>query len=246
MLHRKNNNGYIIHQQSYENNLQDLNTDSHFQYFKSPRSKLIWSTNTRPDICATVYILPQRTPESFWSKHIRVLNKAIQKNKKAPKQGLEMQPLDEKTPHLKFYRDSSFSNNRNLSSQLAYIVLLCNKSGKCNILHYISQKCRRVVRSIPGGEIYAFEDAFDYANATKYDWETMLRKRVPLQMFTGSKSLFDIITTCSSTTEKRLQFDVQVSGKRTKDLKYQISESSDQKTTAQIPSQSSTLTIVQK
>jgi len=36
----------------------------------------------------------------------------------------------------------------------------------------------------------------------------MIGQKVPLKMYTDSKSLFDIITKCSHTTEKRLMIDV--------------------------------------
>lgn len=76
-----------------------------------------------------------------------------------------MQKLDRKPLHLRVYVDASFASNADCISQLGYIFLLADKSGKCNILHYASYKSRRVRRSVLGAEVYAFADAFD-RNAT--------------------------------------------------------------------------------
>ena len=66
-----------------------------------------------------------------------------------------------------------------------------------------------MTRSVLGGEIYAFADAFDYAYTMKHDLENITGRTVPLKMFTDSKSLFDIITKSFSTTERRIMIDVQ-------------------------------------
>lgn len=119
-----------------------------------------------------------------------------------------MQKLYINSLHLKVFSDSSFANNLDLSSQLGYIVLICDKHDRCNIIHYSSHKSRRIVRSVLGGEIYAFADALDFAYTTKHDLEAMLDRQIPLQMLTDSKSLFDVITKSSNTSERRLMTDI--------------------------------------
>lgn len=75
--------------------------------------------------------------------------------------------LDQNTLQLIAYADSSFANNSDLTSQLRYIVFLCDAKNKCNVLHYSSYKSLQVTRSALGGEIYAFADAFNYAHTMK-------------------------------------------------------------------------------
>lgn len=43
---------------------------------------------------------------------------------------------------------------------------------------------------------------------SNHDFEAMLQHIVPLHMFTYSKSVFDVITNCSSTEEKRLTINI--------------------------------------
>ena len=72
-----------------------------------------------------------------------------------------------------------------------------------------------------GAETYALADAFDFAFCCKKDLERILEQRIPLQMLTDSKSLFDVITKCSNTSERRLMIDVDAV--RTAYLKHEIS-----------------------
>ena len=167
-------------------------------------------------------MLAQVTEAKLNKKHVRLLNRTITNLQSTPTQGLIYQKLDCESLHLKVYSDSSFANNEDLSSQLEYIVLLCDKSNKCNILHFSSHKSRRIVRSVLGGEVYAFADAFDYAYTMRHDLQRLLGRNIALQMFTDSKSLFDVITKCSSTTEKRLMIDI--STVRTAYESFEVSE----------------------
>ncbi|KAF1979900.1 hypothetical protein BU23DRAFT_576747 [Bimuria novae-zelandiae CBS 107.79] len=57
---------------------------------------------------------------------------------------------------------SSFTNNKDLSSQLGFILMLINKSTDVNnafiiysnIIHYSLTKCKRVTRSVLASKIY--------------------------------------------------------------------------------------------
>ncbi len=83
-------------------------------------------------------------------------------------------------PHILAYADASFATNHNLTSQLGYIFLLCDKWDNACTLHYASYKSRRVARSILDAEKYAFAGACDFSYCAKKDLETVLDRTVPL------------------------------------------------------------------
>ena len=117
-------------------------------------------------------------------------------------------PLGRASLHLRAYADASFASSGDMSSQLGFIVLLCDGADRCHVLTYASKKARRVVRSIMAGEVSAFSDAFDAAYILKHDLERVYDEPLPLVMPTDSKQMFDVITRASHTTKKRLMIDV--------------------------------------
>ena len=117
--------------------------------------------------------------------------------------------MDHRTLHIRDYADASFSTNREHTSQLGYIVLLCDKNDNACVLHFTSYKSRRVARSLLGAETYAFADVYDFVYCVKTDLERILERRIPFNMFTDSKSLFDVITQCSHTQGRMLMIDLQ-------------------------------------
>ena len=204
-----NKDGFLLHQSSYIDRIEELDLNANFEIIRSARAQLTWLVHTRPDICAAANILAQVTKDTFTQKHIKEFNKLVKYLKKTANIGLRVQKLDQGSLHLRVYADASFANNNDLTSQLGYIILLADKFGKCNILHYASYKSRRVTRSVLGAEIYAFADAFDYAYVIRHDLEEIMEQKVPLQMLTDSRSLFDVIVKNSTTSERRLMIDIK-------------------------------------
>jgi hypothetical protein len=154
-----------------------LPKDCTFSDFMSKRAQLSWISHTRPEICCAVNMAAQVANSSFSDEKISALNKVIKHLKSNTSQGLTYHKLEKDSLKIKVYADSSFANNDDLTSQLGYIVLLTDKTNKRNIIHYTSHKSRRVRRSILGGEVYAFADAFDFAFTLKHDLQSMLRQK---------------------------------------------------------------------
>lgn len=55
----------------------------------------------------------------------------------------------------------------------------------------------------------ALADAFDVAYSLKHDMQRIMRKRVPITIFTDSLSLFDVTSKATTTLEKRLMIDIE-------------------------------------
>lgn len=58
--------------------------------------------------------------------------------------------------------------------------------------------------------MYAFADAFDLVYVIKKDLEAIYCQEIPMTLLTDLKRVFDIITKCSSTSEKLLMVDISV------------------------------------
>lgn len=103
---------------------------------------------------------------------------------KASECGLRFGKVDVDSLHLRVYADASFATNEDLSSQLGYVVLLCDETDRCHLLDYTSRKSKRVVRSIMGGEVYDFMDAFDLEFVMRSDLEKMMGVSIAINMMT--------------------------------------------------------------
>ena len=127
--------------------------------------------------------------------------------------------------------DAAFANNRDLSSQIGFIIALMDDEGAANIVHYSSQKSKRVTRSALAAELYAMMNGFDTAAALKVSLDQLdlnedaaakrygtavagsddlPRAAVPMVIYTDSRSLYDGLVSLNTTTEKRLLIDLHL------------------------------------
>ncbi|KAF1964357.1 hypothetical protein BU23DRAFT_585612 [Bimuria novae-zelandiae CBS 107.79] len=101
--------------------------------------------------------------------------------------------------------DSSFTNNKDLSSQLGFILMLINKSTNSNntfticgnIIHYSLIKCKRVTQSILASKIYGIIII-----------ERLSLPAVPLVIYIDSYSLYECLVKLRITKEKRLIINI--------------------------------------
>lgn len=199
---------FTLSQPEYIKLVRIMPTDITYDDFVSVRASFAWLSHSRPDLCTAINRAAQVSSKTFAKGHVQELNKAIKYAKSTADLVLSYKPLDRTTLHLRVHADASFASNDDNSSQLGFIILLCDAADRCHVLAYSSKKSRRVVRSIMAGEVYAFANAFDEAFIIKHDLERVYKQRVPLTMLTDSKQLFDVITRASHTTEKRLMIDI--------------------------------------
>lgn len=78
-----------------------------------------------------------------------------------------------------------------------------------------------------------FADSFDIEFIIRRDMEKMMKNNVLILMFTGSLSLFDVITNASNTVEKRLMIDLAVVNTAFNKTRWYKSDSLDQSKTYQ-------------
>ena len=126
--------------------------------------------------------------------------------------GLTFVNTDVKTLRVVAFTDSTFANNKDLSSQIGYVIVLADAQNNANIIHWQSIKCRRVTRSVLASELYALSLGFDVAATTKSTLDQMFsgtaQGKIPLTMCIDSRSLYECLVKLGTTQEKRLMIDL--------------------------------------
>lgn len=199
---------FSLSQPHYIRTISVLPKQASITEFRRARSSLAWTLHCRPEYACIVNKSAQVTEKTMTPKHIRELNHAIRDAHNHPDRGLVYDKLDKDSLHLRVYVDASFASNDDMSSQLGFIILLCDDHNRFHVIELSSRKSKRVVRSIMGGELYAFTDAFDAVATIAIDLSHAFRRKIPVRMFTDSKQVFDVITRGKRPTEKRLAIDV--------------------------------------
>jgi uncharacterized membrane protein (GlpM family) len=102
----------------------------------------------------------------------------------------------------------SFVNNKDLSSQIKYVICLANATNKVNVIHWSSIKCERVTRFVLIAKLYVITHEFDIDAIIKTIMSKMLSITVFLVLCIDFKSLYDCLIKLSTTREKRLIINV--------------------------------------
>ena len=142
-------------------------------------------------------------------KDVKALNKRIQQQIKNAAKGLRFVQLnkDLKSLQLLVFTDASFANNKDLSSQIGYILVLANNTN-ANIIYQSSTKCKRVTRSVLASKLYRIAHGFNIRASIKSIIDKVLRIDLPLILCTDSKSLYECLVKLGITQEKRLMIDI--------------------------------------
>lgn len=133
--------------------------------------------------------------------------------------GLKYIPLDLSKANLYVFVDGSFANNRDLSSQIGFVIVLANEitedfkfTLKGNIIHYSSTKSKRVTRSVLASEIYGMVGGVDMAYALSTTLKMITNKlklpEIRTMVCTDSYSLYECLVKLGTTKEKRLMIDL--------------------------------------
>ncbi|KAF2022611.1 hypothetical protein EK21DRAFT_105692 [Setomelanomma holmii] len=134
--------------------------------------------------------------------------------------GLRYVTVDLTEAKLMVFVDGSFANNKDLSSQIGFVLTLVNESTdtnntftiRGNVIHYSSTKCKRVTRSVLASEIYGMVNGFDIgiaiATTLRMITERLGLPEIPLVICTDSYSLYECLVKLGTTKEKRLMIDI--------------------------------------
>ncbi len=119
--------------------------------------------------------------------------------------------LDQSILRLVIFIDVFFVNNKDLSSQIEYVICLVDDTH-VNILHWSFIKCKRVTRSVLVVELYAMIHDFDVESVLKTTLTKMLESDafISLILVTDFKSLYDCLIRLKIIVEKRLMMNVMI------------------------------------
>lgn len=106
------------------------------------------------------------------------------------------------------FADASFANNKEMSSQIGFIVCMVDETYTTNILLYGSIKSKRIARSAHSEEILKIAQAFSQASTIRLSTIAMLGRKIHLKLYTDSHSLYERLGFTKSTTEKYLLIDL--------------------------------------
>ena len=67
--------------------------------------------------------------------NVKLLNKRLTWQIENSERGLKFVKLDVDTLQLLIFTDASFANNKDLSSQIGYVIVLTDGTNKANIIH---------------------------------------------------------------------------------------------------------------
>ena len=179
------------------------------------------ATICQPEVSFDLAAAAQATQPK--KEEISKLNKRLQWQKDNVDRGLMYITLN-LAKDLKLYTmvDASFANNKDMNSQMGYVVILgneiptqnSNRTFKIqgNIIHWSSTKCKRVTRSVVALEIYAMAHGVDIAVAIVGTLDMITERmglaKVPIVACTDSRSLYDCLVKLGTTKEKRLMIDI--------------------------------------
>ncbi|RFU35709.1 hypothetical protein B7463_g538, partial [Scytalidium lignicola] len=139
---------------------------------------------------------------------VKSLNKRLQWQIQNTARGIQFVKLEKETLQLLVFTDTSFANNKDLSSQIDYIITLADQKGNANTLHWTLVKYKRVTHSVLASELYGMAHGFDMGVVIKSTIKGILEIDLPLVICTDSRSLYDCLVKLGTTQEKQLMIDM--------------------------------------
>jgi hypothetical protein len=123
---------------------------------------------------------------------------------------LQYVKLNQLSLQLMIFNDSFFANNRDLFSQIDYVICLNNSINTTNILHWFLIKCKRITRNVLTIELFAMIHDFDVDSMLKIILIKILSLKISISLILviNSKSLYDCLVHLDIIVKKRLMMNV--------------------------------------
>ena len=195
--------------------LIDVKAEIKSQYIKERARGAYVSSMCQPEAAYPLSKAAQTTEPG--KEEAVYLNKCLGWQRENGKRGLRFLRLNPEELKLFIFVDASFANNKDLSSQIGYVILIAEEQRKNdeeimvkgNIVHWSSTKCKRVTRSVLASELYAMVAGFDIGASIQSTLTGITEgKKIPLILCTDSYSLYDCMIKLGTTAEKRLMIDI--------------------------------------
>ena len=89
--------------------------------------------------------------------------------------------------------NASFANNKDLSLQIGYVLVLVDALNKANIVYWSLIKYKRVTRSVLALKLYSMVYGFDIGTIIKSMLDKILQINLLLILCTNLKSLYNCL-----------------------------------------------------
>lgn len=135
-----------------------------------------WLTTTREEVAFGINQAVKVSIETLCKDEINKLNRGTNRMRRNLFRELLYTNFSLSLLRILFYADILFAINDGLSSQLGYLILLCDELNNCPILDSSSRKLERVVRSMMAAEVYDSMEAFHAMTIIASEYLLLLKK----------------------------------------------------------------------
>jgi len=219
----QDHDGITLKQNNQGNRIEliDIKSETYQQSYIEQRARGAYiATICQPE--ATFDLSTAAQTQNPAEKEVKELNKRLEWQKNNRERGIHYVAIDLETTKVFTFVDASFANNKDLSSQIGYVLVLANEREvgtdkkeillRGNIIHWSSTKCRRITRSVLASELYAMTQGIDTTFSINTTLTVIMKQlgfeKLPIIICTDSYSLYECMVKLGSTKEKRLMIDL--------------------------------------
>lgn len=123
----------------------------------------------------------------------KACKKSISLFKRTKRQVLIFVMVNMNTAKLTLLTDESFPNERDLKSQIHFVVVLADHDGRSNILHYGRNRCRHATRSVMASDLQSLVFSFNFSHDMTHLLRELKGHIAPIESYMDSKAYFDVI-----------------------------------------------------